>query len=168
MINKLYFYILIFIYLCKVDPSGQEGEIKWNYFNHLYEADISDPALARMCPRITIRHIKLDNTAKMRVRFATQVKYKYIFPTQDWNKPFFMPECRVENTDVKTGRKVVFLSFLYNILFLKIFMASLCLKSYSFLHRFSVYQWLIVYICIYHIRCLNSKVVKPQSPSASG
>jgi len=51
-----------------------EHHIKWNYFQLLYDIDSSQPGNARACPKITRRHIELDNTSKMRVKLATQVK----------------------------------------------------------------------------------------------
>lgn len=47
--------------------------IKWKYFTDLYEIDSMHPADARVCHKLSRRHIQLDNTAKMRVKFATQV-----------------------------------------------------------------------------------------------
>ncbi|KMQ84713.1 hypothetical protein RF55_17264 [Lasius niger] len=47
--------------------------VYWKYFDTLYNIDKNHPGNARVCPKITNRHIVLDNTSKMRVRLATQI-----------------------------------------------------------------------------------------------
>lgn len=47
--------------------------ISWEYFRVLFDLDTKHAGNARACPKITQRHVVLDNTSKMRVRLATQV-----------------------------------------------------------------------------------------------
>ena len=55
----------------QVFPDGYY--IKWEYIEKLYDLDIQNPANLRSTPKLTRRHVRLDNTGKLRVRFATQV-----------------------------------------------------------------------------------------------
>ncbi|RLU26632.1 hypothetical protein DMN91_000428 [Ooceraea biroi] len=47
--------------------------ICWDYFKILFDLDSIHPGNARACPKITRRHIVLDNASKMCVRLATQI-----------------------------------------------------------------------------------------------
>lgn len=48
--------------------------VAWVYFEILFNLDKIHPGNIRVCPKITQKHIVLDNTSKMRVRLATQVR----------------------------------------------------------------------------------------------
>ncbi|XP_024876928.1 uncharacterized protein LOC112457862 [Temnothorax curvispinosus] len=52
---------------------NSENYIRWQYFETLYELDTNHPGNARACPKITERHVHMDNASKMRVRLATQI-----------------------------------------------------------------------------------------------
>ncbi|XP_036146648.1 uncharacterized protein LOC118646884 [Monomorium pharaonis] len=57
----------------KLRLKSTNGYVSWNYFETLYNIDKDHPGNARACPKITLRHVVLDNTSKMRVRLATQI-----------------------------------------------------------------------------------------------
>lgn len=57
----------------KLRLKSTHNYICWKYFVTLYNLDKDHPGNARVCPKITNRHIVLDNTSKMRVRLATQI-----------------------------------------------------------------------------------------------
>lgn len=63
-----------FIYLLQL--SGESNYIAWKYFVELFNLDSQQLGHARACPKLSMRHIQLDNTAKMRVRLVTQVWVK--------------------------------------------------------------------------------------------
>lgn len=54
--------------------NARNDPIKWEYFKILHKLDSNQLGNARVCPRLTLRHVELDSTAKMRVRLATQVQ----------------------------------------------------------------------------------------------
>lgn len=54
---------------------SSDNNICWDYFRVLFDLDMKHAANARVCPKITQRHIQLDNPSKMRVRLATQVLF---------------------------------------------------------------------------------------------
>lgn len=54
--------------------TSSDNFVCWKYSETLYNLDKNHPANARVCPKITSRPVILDNTSKMRVRLATQVR----------------------------------------------------------------------------------------------
>lgn len=52
---------------------SSDNYICWNYFKVLFDLDMKHAGNARACPKISQRHIVLDNPSKMRVRLATQI-----------------------------------------------------------------------------------------------
>ncbi|KAF0704077.1 Uncharacterized protein FWK35_00031278 [Aphis craccivora] len=59
--------------ILRVSPN--QHPINWNFYNVVHKLDQSQSPLVptRACPKITQRHLKLDNFSKMTVKFATQV-----------------------------------------------------------------------------------------------
>lgn len=53
--------------LSQMKPEG--SEISWSHFQNLYHKDRCLPI--PKCPKLTIHHINLDNSSKMRVSLAT-------------------------------------------------------------------------------------------------
>ncbi|XP_071572941.1 uncharacterized protein [Temnothorax nylanderi] len=53
--------------------NSEEKYIEWRFFEILFDLDTKHVGNARACPRLSKRHIQLDNTSKMRVRLATQI-----------------------------------------------------------------------------------------------
>ncbi|XP_024868762.1 uncharacterized protein LOC112452670, partial [Temnothorax curvispinosus] len=54
----------------KLRLNSTENYICWQYFETLYELDKSHPGNAHACPKITERHVHMDNASK--IRLATQ------------------------------------------------------------------------------------------------
>lgn len=81
-INALIFEIVISISLFQMNAKSEY--IEWRFYENLYNLDTKQFGLARVCPKLSKAHIQLDNTAKMRVRLATQVLfYTLLFSISD-------------------------------------------------------------------------------------
>lgn len=75
-------FILLYtdiIILKKLQTSPDKEFIDWKFFETLFKLDTQHPGNARACPKLSKRHIELDNTSKMRVRLATQVLFFSMF-----------------------------------------------------------------------------------------
>ncbi|CAL1680927.1 unnamed protein product [Lasius platythorax] len=53
--------------------NSKANYIEWKYFEILFNLDRNHVGNLRACPKLSERHVKLDNTSKMRVRLATQI-----------------------------------------------------------------------------------------------
>ncbi|XP_033211785.1 uncharacterized protein LOC117169483 isoform X2 [Belonocnema kinseyi] len=58
--------------------------IQWNYFEELYNVDSQRIENSRVYPKLTKRHVQLDNTAKMRVRLSTQIIKESLEWLSEW------------------------------------------------------------------------------------
>ncbi|XP_057337857.1 uncharacterized protein LOC130675946 [Microplitis mediator] len=47
--------------------------IEWDHFLQIFEKDCLKPMHLRVCPKITMSHLELNNSSKMRVRLAAQI-----------------------------------------------------------------------------------------------
>ncbi|KMQ85335.1 hypothetical protein RF55_16184 [Lasius niger] len=55
----------------RLDPN--KFFVQWKHFEALYDIDKSVPTTQlRVCPKLTLNHLELSNTSKMKVRLATQ------------------------------------------------------------------------------------------------
>ncbi|KYN07062.1 hypothetical protein ALC62_01977 [Cyphomyrmex costatus] len=65
------------LYNKALQVSPNETFVKWNYFRILHDKDKTLPAEMRVCSKITVNHLILNNASKMRVRLAVQVRIFY-------------------------------------------------------------------------------------------
>lgn len=73
-----------------------EEPIKWEHIVNLFKIDSKQTY--RRCPKITINHVELSNSAKMRVCYAVQVsfaknyfQYCLIYKSEVRNNKFSIP-----------------------------------------------------------------------------
>ncbi|XP_043283154.1 uncharacterized protein [Venturia canescens] len=57
----------------RLRTSPDKKYVDWKFFEALFNVDTQHVGNARACPKLSKRHIELDNTSKMRVRLATQI-----------------------------------------------------------------------------------------------
>lgn len=48
-------------------------EIKWKMYENVFYYD--SMSLLKVCPKLTIHHLNLNNLSKMKVKYASQVLY---------------------------------------------------------------------------------------------
>ena len=79
---------IIFLKSLQISPNGicilqltpDHPFVRWKHFEALYSADTSISATQlRVCPKLTLGHLELSNTSKIKVRLATQASCRIFF-----------------------------------------------------------------------------------------